>query len=418
MLIILPVFVIEHLTVFVNDSYAKQNISPALDHANDREKAGSYIMIRIGKSMDPIRSLIHSVVLATFVFAASASAEQAADRLKTPALISYRAGQALMLDIAADQALVAVGDQGVVMRSTDQGQHWQQQPTPFSVMLTSIFFSDAQHAWLTGHDGLLAASRDGGISWTPLLDGNQVNQLRLQRLQERVAELQSLADAEPDNALLAEQLDNALWYADDAAVAVEEGPSVPLLDVWFANEHRGFALGGYGLLLKTEDGGQHWAYWGDRLDNPDNFHLNAMMADHRGDLYIAGEAGLLFRSQDGGDSWSRIETPYDGSFFSITEFKQQLFLMGLRGHLYRSVDGLDWQTVDTGYNATLLSAVADTQKLVLLGQGGLILESSDGQHFTPIDSGGRRSLSAGVAVDGAYILVGEGGLLSLEAADE
>ncbi|MDO6564898.1 YCF48-related protein [Amphritea sp. 1_MG-2023] len=369
--------------------------------------------------MASIRSLIHCFALAVLCGSHGVSAEAIADRLNTPAFMSSHAEQRLMLDITAQgHQLVAVGDHGIVLRSTDQGQHWQQQATPFSVMLTSIFSTDQQHAWLTGHDGLLAVSHDGGVSWTPSLDGHQINQLRLQRLQANVSALKARVDAEPENALLAEQLDDAAWYADDAAMAVEEGPSIPLLDVWFANRQRGFALGAYGLLLKTDDGGENWVYWGDRLENPDNFHLHAIRLDHRGYLYIAGEAGLLFRSVDGGERWTRIVTPYDGSFFSITEFQQQLFLMGLRGHLYRSEDGLDWQAVNTGDKATLLGAVVDAQKLLLLGQGGLLLQSSDGQHFTRLDSGERRSMSAGVAVDGGYILAGEGGLLSVESEHE
>ncbi|WP_299201139.1 YCF48-related protein [uncultured Amphritea sp.] len=373
--------------------------------------------------MDPIRSLIRcliqAVVLPLSLLAGCASAEPVLDRLNTPSLLSSRSGQALMLDIAASgDQLVAVGDQGIVMRSVNQGRSWQQQQTPFSVMLTSVCFADPSRGWLTGHDGLLAATDDGGVSWHTQLNGVQINALRLQRLQEKAAQLQLRLDAEPDNESLAKQLDSISWLVDDAIAAQEGGATVPLLDIWFDDTQQGFALGGYGLLLKTEDGGNNWAYWGDRLDNPDNFHLNAITADHQGNLYIAGEAGLLFRSTDGGDSWSRIETPYDGSFFGITEFKNRLYLMGLRGNLYRSVTGLEWLPVDTGYSVTLLSAVAGADKLVLLGQGGLILQSDDGEIFTPLDSGGRRSFSAGVALKGEYVLVGEGGLLTLEAGHE
>ncbi|MBN0986517.1 WD40/YVTN/BNR-like repeat-containing protein [Amphritea pacifica] len=369
--------------------------------------------------MDLIRSLTGFIIVSATLMAGAAVAQSGVDRLTTPALPSYRAAQTLLLDIAASgNQLVAVGDQGVVMRSTDQGQSWQQQLTPFSVMLTSVCFADAQHGWLTGHDGLLAATDDGGVNWHLLLDGNQINQLRLQRLQQKMAELQAQLDVQPDNAQLAEQLDNVSWQAGDAAAAVDDGAGVPLLDIWFSDSQRGFALGGYGLLLKTEDGGDSWAYWGDRLDNPDNFHLNAMKADHRGYLYIVGEAGLLFRSEDGGDHWQRIETPYDGSFFGITEFNSQLYLMGLRGHLFRSADGLEWLPVETGHAATLVSAVTEAQQLVLLGQGGLILQSADGQHFSQLPSGGRHSLSAGLALNGGYVLVGEGGLHTLEAAHE
>lgn len=369
--------------------------------------------------MDPIRSLIRFCMAAAVLLAGSVAAQPVADRLNSPALLSYRADQALLLDIAASSnQLVAVGDQGIVMRSIDQGRSWQQQRTPFSVMLTSVFFADAEHGWLTGHDGLLAATGDGGVSWRTLLDGNQINQLRLQTLQQKMTEIQTRFDAEPDNDLLAEQLDTVSWLVADATAAVDDGAGVPLLDIWFADSQHGFALGGYGLLLKTEDGGDSWVYWGDRLENPDNFHLNAMAADHQGRLYIVGEAGLLFRSEDNGDSWSRIDTPYDGSFFGITEFNKQLYLMGLRGHLYRSDSGLEWLPVDTGYEVTLLSAVAEADKLVLLGQGGMILQSPDGQHFSPLPSGGRRSLSAGLALNGVYILVGEGGLQTLEISHE
>lgn len=343
----------------------------------------------------------------------------AADRLSTPSISSFRAEQTLLLDISSvGGQLVAVGDQGTVVRSGDHGATWQQLKTPFSVMLTGIFFTNSQYGWLVGHDGLLAKSEDGGVSWHKLLDGDQINQLRLSRLEARVAELRAQLDAQPDSERLAEQLDTTQWQAEDAAAALEEGPSVPLLDIWFADEQRGFALGGYGLLLKTEDGGQSWQYWGDRLDNPDSFHLNAMIADHRGYLYVIGEAGLLFRSIDQGEHWERLDSPYDGSFFAITEYQNNMYLMGLRGHLYRSVDGLEWQPIETGFSASLVGAITSEAELLLLGHGGVVLQSEDGKQFTRIDSGGRRSISAGAGLSGQYVLVGEGGVWALESANE
>lgn len=365
------------------------------------------------------RPVIRCLLLAVALFGASFSMVSVADRLSVPALITFRADQTLLLDVAiAGDQLIAVGDQGTVIRSGDEGQTWQQLKTPFSVMLTSIFFTDEQHGWLAGHDGLLAKTEDSGVSWRKLLDGDQINQLRLSRLQAWVSELEAQVHAEPDNERLAEQFDTAQWQADDAAAALEEGPSVPLLDIWFADDQRGFALGGYGLLLKTDDAGESWQYWGDRLDNPDSFHLNAMIADHRGYLYIIGEAGLLFRSVDQGEHWERLDSPYDGSLFAITEYQNNLYLMGLRGHLYRSVDGLEWQAINTGFSASLVGAVASKDRLVLLGQGGLVVQSRDGQRFSRVDSGSRRSISAGAGLPGKYVLVGEGGVRTLETDNE
>ena len=338
----------------------------------------------------------------------------AADRLSLPSLKSDQADQALLLDIAtAGTALVAVGDQGTVLRS-DDGVSWQQQSLPFSVMLTAVSFVDKHKGWVAGHDGLLAFTGDGGLSWQIQLDGNLINQLRLERLQQLETDLLQRVDAEPDNDLLADQLDSLSWQVEDAQIAQEEGPSVPLLDLWFRNDQEGYVLGAYGLLLRTTDGGVSWQYWGDRLDNPDNFHLNAMAADHRGFLYIAGEAGSLFRSLDNGLSWEALYSPYDGSFFAITEFKQQLYLMGLRGHLFRSADGEQWQDINSGTEATLSGSAVSSDELLLLGSGGVVLSSQDGTAFSKIDSGGRSGFSAGVLKGGKRILVGEAGLLTLE----
>ena len=338
----------------------------------------------------------------------------AADRLSQPSLKSDRADKALLLDItAAGSALVAVGDQGTMLRS-DDGANWQQQSLPFSVMLTTVSFVDKDRGWVAGHDGLLAFTGDGGLNWQIQLDGNLINQLRLERLQQLEADLLQKVDAAPDNDLLTDQLDSLSWQVEDARIAQEEGPSVPLLDLWFRNDREGYVLGAYGLLLRTTDGGASWQYWGDRLDNPDNFHLNTMSEDHRGYLYIAGEAGSLFRSVDNGLSWEVLYSPYDGSFFAITEFKQQLYLMGLRGHLFRSVDGEQWQDLNSGTEATLSGSAVSRDELLLLGSGGVILSSRDGTVFSKIDSGGRSGFSAGVLKDGKRILVGEAGLLTLE----
>jgi photosystem II stability/assembly factor-like uncharacterized protein len=63
----------------------------------------------------------------------------------------------------------------------------------------------------------------------------------------------------------------------------------PLLDVWFKDVNSGFAVGAYGALLETIDGGKHWEDVSDRLDNEDQFHLNAITAVKDAGLFIVGE---------------------------------------------------------------------------------------------------------------------------------
>src|SRR5262249_17539007 len=124
----------------------------------------------------------------------------------------------------------------------------------------------------------------------------------------------------------------------------------PLLDVWFADERRGIAVGAYGKFVVTRDGGDTWEtrdfvappldaddgsptavradadleaddsdrgeIWEDS-NGPLDYHLNQITATPAGALYIVGEAGHVFRSVDDGETWSTLPSPYDGSFFGV-----------------------------------------------------------------------------------------------------
>jgi photosystem II stability/assembly factor-like uncharacterized protein len=331
-------------------------------------------------------------------------AAQTFDRLQAPGLGSQRASTALLLDIdKAAQRLVAVGEQGLVLLSDDQGARWRQAMVPVSVLLTAVDFADAQHGWAVGHDGVVLHTQDGGDSWSLQLDGNRINALRVAQLDAELAVLSQHAEADP------QALDSLEMALDDARYAVDDGPTMPLLDVWFADRLRGYVLGAYGQLLETRDGGNSWRSRGHTLPNPDRFHLNSLLKSAAGDLYIAGEAGLLLRSGDDGASWQALDSPYDGSLFALAE-QDGLYVMGLRGHLFHSPDGDQWQAVELKSGATLNNALAVDAKLVLLGQGGLLL-AGDHTGFVPLaQARSRQSLGAAVVAGQQLVLVGEGGI--------
>jgi photosystem II stability/assembly factor-like uncharacterized protein len=354
------------------------------------------------KSSSRIRMLV--LLLSLGSTACLNLAAQTFDRLQAPGLSSQRASTALLLDIdKAAQRLVAVGEQGLVLLSDDQGARWRQAEVPVSVLLTAVDFVDARHGWAVGHDGVVLHTQDGGDSWNLQLDGNQINALRVAQLEAELAVLNRVAEADP---LALERLEMAL---DDGRYAVDDGPTMPLLDVWFADRLRGYVLGAYGQLLQTRDGGNSWRSLGHTLPNPDRFHLNSLLKSAAGDLYIAGEAGLLLRSRDDGASWQALDSPYDGSLFALAE-QDGLYVMGLRGHLFHSPDGDRWQSVELKSGATLNNALAVDAKLVLVGQGGLLL-AGDRAGFAPLPQAGtRQSLSAAVVAGHQLVLVGEGGI--------
>lgn len=345
-------------------------------------------------------SLFSMAVMTSMVFAAQS------DRLNQPAPMVDAAHSVLLTDVVrAGERLVAVGDFGVVLFSDDEGVEWQQASVPVTTLLTSVFFTSPQTGWITGHDGVLLYSDNGGEDWTLFFDGNETNRLKVEHFESRIS---SLTDAEmAADPFLEEDLVFAL---EDAEFAQEDGPVNPLLTVWFRNEDAGFLLGAYGLAFRTDDGGQSWTFISDDLPNPDQFHLNAITAF--GDsLLIAGEAGLLMKSDDYGDSWYELPSPYGGSFFDIIAYQNALFALGLRGHLFMSDNGgFDWQEIPVDTTVSFMGAYSDEEVLAIAGLGGTLLTGDQPDQLNVQPLATRHHFNAVVATSSGWVLAGEQGI--------
>lgn len=309
----------------------------------------------------------------------------AGDALEEPALQSPLAAHSLLLDVErVGHNLVAVGERGHILISADEATTWQQAPSPVRVTLTNTFFVDDSFGWTVGHDGVVLKTEDGGKSWRKVMDGNRANELMLQHAHARLTDLEKAIDNAPDEQreALETELEDRTIMAEDAEAFSDEGPSRPLLDLWFRNRNEGIVVGAFGLILHTTDGGATWSAWFDHLDNPTQFHLNAIKQIGN-QLFIAAEAGTLYRSSDWGQSWEMLDSPYDGSFFGIAgNADGRIIAYGLRGNAYQSEDwGDTWDTIDTGVDSTFFSGtLLDDGSVVLVGAAGLSLHiDADGQ---------------------------------------
>jgi len=338
-----------------------------------------------------------------------------------PALKSELAIESLLLDIARDgNRLLVGGEQGNILYSNDNGQSWMQADVPVSLAITSVTFARPGEAWATAHDGYLLHSGDNGATWEVKLSGSDVAKLSVGALEAQIEVLRSAVDnATPEKLEDAEwALDDGLFALEEATAAIDEGMTTPLLEVWFADADKGYALGAYGVFLRTEDGGKTWSAHSTGLDNPDKYHLYTIARSSAGTLLIAGEAGTLLRSIDTGNEWERVESPYAGSFFgSVAASDGSLLIFGLRGNVFRSADeGVSWSAVDTHDQRTLMcGTTSEDGSVVLAGAAGVVLESSDaGASFNTVPTEGNRVYS-GIALsdDGAILLVGFGGVSAL-----
>jgi photosystem II stability/assembly factor-like uncharacterized protein len=340
-----------------------------------------------------------------------------------PALKTDVSHDALMLDAATSGTrTLIVGEQGHILYSDDNASSWTHADVPVSLAITAVAFASPGKAWAAAHDGFLIKSTDNGASWQVKLTGIDVARLSLAAAEDNVKSLEAaLERATPEGREDLEwALEDATFAVDDAAAATEEGVATPLLNVWFASEDEGYAMGAYGVFLHTTDGGSTWSLHSSRLENPDKYHLYGMTRNSAGTLLVAGEAGTVLRSRDGGESFESAATSYAGSFFgAIAANDDSLLVYGLRGNIFRSTDNGDsWSAVATGDERTLLGGMKRADgTIVLVGSAGAILSSNDhGSSFKTIPSTGNKVYS-GITetADGRLLLVGFGGVSSIDS---
>jgi photosystem II stability/assembly factor-like uncharacterized protein len=402
-------------------------------------------------------SLRNVGTIALLLFAAvAAHAQDATVSSQKPAIKSAKVAQSLLQDIVrAGDRLVVVGERGHIATSDDNGKTWQQADVPTRAMLNAVFFISPTEGWAVGHDELVLHTTDAGKTWAIQLDGLKFTRKRMAdsipaleaKLKELKANKQAAEDqldglkpadssvatgseeetaGEADDGAhdqveaMVSELDDKIADAEsalsDAKDALTNTVANPLMDVWFRDAQTGYAVGAFGEMIMTTDGGTTWVSIADRLNNPDRNHLNAIVGKDNL-MYIAGEAGHVYRSTNAGASWTQLESPdpENGSFFAINVVSDnEVFIAGLRGVMYRSVDrGANWkQIAETLHKNINTVFFVDKDTVLAVGNDGAFLRSRDGGRTFQENVRKNRLTVASVtaAADGNYILVGAGGV--------
>ena len=321
--------------------------------------------------------------------------------LDRPALqVSAPERQVMQSAAQAGKRIVAVGERGIITLSDDGGTSWRQaRSVPVSTTLTAVSFTDDKLGWAVGHGAVILHTQDGGETWVRQAEGRTLATVAL-------AAAESAVRRQPDNP-------RARSGLGAAKRLVEDGADKPLLDVLFTDAMHGWAVGAYNLFFETHDGGKSWHSVADRLDNPQEFHLNAIRA--QGPLvFIVGEQGLIYRSMDGGRTFDKLVSPYKGSLFSLSLAPGHVVIAGLRGNAFDSTDsGNTWRRMAglapvSVFGATILG----DGSVLLANQGGQLLVSRPDGSTAPVPTPSLPPLGGMLVLkDGGIVVTGLGGAL-------
>ena len=294
------------------------------------------------------------------------------------------------IDFATAQDGIAVGQDGVVLKTSDGGKAWTQIPIELPLQDWQVaqphYFAvsrggDAQHIWAVGPVGAIIRSQDGGQTWE---------------------NLSLWCDLSFDNFATSDPAD------DPESTLPRMNPcDVTLNGVSFPTNTDGWVTGEFGIILRTQDGGVTWQrqrnvhnlpkYTRPELSEEEAIRqripplyiedLFLIDVDFRNaqEGYVTGESGTLLQTKDAGETWTNIPSGSFNTLLSVTAApggNRGDFATGVLGTL--ASDSSDsWQLDDDVRQRVLTwirtaSFASDGQFGVACGGKGTVLVTSDG----------------------------------------
>ena len=318
------------------------------------------------------------------------------DVLDLPAVPSELASKTLLYSVTRfGDRYFATGHRGHIIYSDDKGLTWIQAEVPVRSSILDIHFPTPEKGWAVGHEGVILHSSDGGATWVKQYDGNSFGP-------DGLALYEKMLEEDPYNEML--QL-----LVEEMEFAIDQGADKPFFKVYFHNEEFGHAMGAYGMLMATTDGGQTWSSRMHIVENYGFHHLFDFAPLGDGRFFISGEIGLALIGDTNTKTAVALSTPWEGSFFTVVAAQDGSVIMGgLRGKAFRTIDvGETWSVVEKPPSSSIVDSILLSDGRVLLGgqAGDLLISDDDGISFNKIQLPGVERIHAMAEIDNKTLMI-------------
>lgn len=276
-------------------------------------------------------------------------------------------------DLTAVRALgphtvVAAGDSGTVLRTTDGGRTWTHVQTPTESRFVFMSFTDADTGWLAGEAGALLKTTDGGRTWEARDPGMS-------------GDLNCVFFVTPELGWIG----GGPWPEQDAAgmLAVTENGgetwttfrTAARVNVLFAVDTDTVCAGlSDGSILRTTDRGLTWQVY--PSDAPG--WLGGIWFSDPLTGWLAGAGGALIQSGDGGKIWTAAGSGTTRNLVDVCfQNPETGWAVGQLGTILKTTDGgATWTFRTSGTTAHLrMIDFADADTGWIVGLGGVILKT-------------------------------------------
>jgi photosystem II stability/assembly factor-like uncharacterized protein len=278
---------------------------------------------------------------------------------------------------------VAVGDGGVVVRSTDGGLDWTTVSSPVADALRGVSFNGPV-GLAVAIGGRILRTTDSGASWTVQARPTHKNLYAVS-----MGPVMTVATGE----------EGGIFVSTDNGVSWNQRFAGTASILFGVSVQGSFAIGGggQGAIVNTVDGG---AGWGLQIMDPAELVFYAASLVNSSTGWLVGSfiptGSVILRTDNSGFVWTSQPTPTPDILFGVSSPTVDVgTAVGANGSIIRTIDGQNW-VVEAGPTAQSLNGVSllDPDFGIAVGNGGTILRRTGGTAGVAdgIGGAGRQSL--------------------------
>ncbi|MDR3610076.1 MAG: YCF48-related protein [Ignavibacteriaceae bacterium] len=239
--------------------------------------------------------------------------------------------------------IVAAGELGTILRSTDGGTTWNANNVSSSIIFYGSAFTPSGTGWLVGNAGTILKTTNSGLSWNLQNSG--------------VSSVVTGIYAFDNQIVIAITSDGTVIKTTNGGTTWSLQATIPnagvLRSVHFLDTQTGFIAGGNfsgtlyftgGYVYKTTDGGTTW-----KLVFSSSRILTGVQAVSNTMVYTVGLNGYFYRSTDGGTNWSYRDPGTSDWLFALHFFSDnEGFILGGSSNypplINYTTNGTKWST--------------------------------------------------------------------------
>jgi len=182
----------------------------------------------------------------------------------------------------------AVGDDGTILKTTDGGGSWTAQTSGTSEDLYGVWANSTTTAWAVGANGKILFTNDGGANWTAQTSGVSTT-------------LRGVIFIGADGwvvghggTILETSNSGTNWNAQTSGVSSD------LHAVWMRDASNGWAAGAGGVIRRTSNGGTNWNSQTSGTSND----INGLIMHSLTVGWYVADGGVIRKTTDGGTNWN------------------------------------------------------------------------------------------------------------------